>query len=105
MKKATYRGDAGIARIRAQDWEAVGVQSKEVVWHGYGDVQEVNEDAAAYLADNDNRFEVEGAGEDSAYAVRLATSPREQINRRRVGTNVVGEIATHETYDEDEGEE
>ena len=85
MKQATYRGAAGIARIREQDWKAINVSSKEVVWHGYGDTQEVTNEAAERLAAKDDRFEIEGS-KDSVYAQRLARSPSEQTNRARVGT-------------------
>lgn len=95
MKKVTYRGTAGRARIREQDWKAVNVSSKEVVWNGYGDEQEVANDAADHLAEKDDRFEVEGAGDDSAYARRLSRSSSEQTNRARVGTRGnVGPSAT-----------
>lgn len=86
MRKATYRGASGVARIREADWKAVGVTSKDVTWSGYGDAQEVANEAAEHLAAKDERFEVEGAGDDSAYARRLTRDTSEQANRERVST-------------------
>ncbi len=103
MKQVTYRGTAGIARIREQDWEAAGVSSAQAEWRGYGDVQEVSNEAADFLAKNDDRFEVEGAT-DSAYARRSTSSPSEQTNRERVGTRVLSvPESPPETEEDDEG--
>lgn len=86
MKDATYRGVAGRAIIRKEDWSKVGVDSTDVTWNGYGDTQSVAEEAAEHLAKYDDRFEVEGAEDDSAYARRLRVDRNEQLNRQRVGT-------------------
>lgn len=60
MKRVTYVGTADVARIREDEWHAVGVSSKEVTWKGGGDTQEVANEAADYLAEHDTRFKVEG---------------------------------------------
>lgn len=86
MKKVTYRGLAHRAVIREEDWDAVGVSSKEVEWNGYGDEQDVANEAADHLAEKDDRFEVEGAGDDSAYARRRRSDPLEDVRRERTGT-------------------
>lgn len=105
MRKATYRGAAGVARIREADWKAVGVSSKEVTWTGYGDTQEVANEAAEHLAAKDERFEVEEAGDDSAYARRLARDTSEQVNRERVGTRdtLTFDLGDTEAEEPDEG--
>lgn len=110
-KTVTYRGTAHRAVIRKEDWDAVGVSSKEVEWNGYGDEQDVANEAADYLAEKDDRFEVEGAGDDSAYARRLKTDDLEPVRRERTGTaGTVGpetpfpgsQTATDDDEDEDD---
>ena len=86
MKDVTYRGRAKRATITDEQWKAVGVDSASKVWEGYGSSQEVADEAADYLAKYDDRFEVDGAGDDSAYAKRLRVDTTEQITRQRFGT-------------------
>lgn len=86
MKDVTYRGRAHRARITEDNWKERNISSKEVAWNGYGDTQSVSNEAADWLAENDDRFEVKGAGGNSAYARRLQTDATEQVNRERFGT-------------------
>lgn len=85
-KQVTYRGTAHRAEITSDQWDAVGVKSADVEFNGYGDQQEIANDAADYLAQHDDRFEVEGSDDDSAYARRLRTDGLEHVRRERTGS-------------------
>lgn len=99
MKKVTYRGTATSAVITSADFEAAGVKSADVEFSGYGDVQEVANDAADLLAERDARFEVEGSS-DSAYSRRLAADPTEQLRRVRTGEPVSPDMLAQTTEQE-----
>lgn len=95
VKDVTYRGTAHRARITEDNWSSHNISSKDVEWNGYGDTKSIANEAADWLAEHDDRFEVKGAGDDSAYGRRLRVDTTEQINRERVGT--VGGVAPEGT--------
>ena len=56
MKEVRYDGNAHKTTITEDEFGTAGVKSKSITWEGNGDVQEVANEAADWLVENDTRF-------------------------------------------------